>query len=362
MRKWITHWEIWLETILAATILMVVYIILHNMGPIWHGMLHFLSVVRPFFIGFTIAYVLNAPSSKLERGFRRLGLSFAKVPSVIISYLLALGLLTLFLGVLLPILVVNAWDFLTQLPLYLEPVVKDLGGNEAILSSLVVTLKDMVSDLASIQEVVSRLGILGEYALVMTSGLFDVFIGMVISIYMLVSKNALIKFWDRILELLFKPKQLRLMKDFVHQANRIFYTFIVCKLIAGTLLGTLSGVVLYFLGVEYALMLGLVIGICNLIPYLGAVVSFSLTVVISFFSGGPMMALLAGVFLMLLQQVDDNIIQPRLVGEALDLNPIMVIFAITIGGAYFGMVGMLISVPLAAIIKVFVSRWLGLDN
>jgi len=362
MRKWITHWEIWVETIVAAVILMAVYLIFQNLAPIWHGMLHFMGVVRPFFIGFAIAYVLNAPSSKLESMFRSLRMPFAKVISVLITYLLALALLGLVAGVLLPIWVMNAWDFLTQLPLYLNPLLANLGGNEAVASSLMETLKEWVGDLTSLQEVFSRLGILGEYALIMTSGLFDAFIGMVISIYMLVSKNSLIRFWNRILELVFKPSQLRALKDFVHQANHIFYTFIVCKLIAGTILGTLSGLVFYFLGVRYALMLALVVGICNLVPYIGAMVSFTLTVVIAFFSGGPMMALLAGVFLMLLQQVDDNFIQPRLVGEALDLNPIMIIFAITIGGAYFGISGMLLSVPLAAIIKVFVGRALGLDK
>ncbi|MCL1948884.1 MAG: AI-2E family transporter [Turicibacter sp.] len=360
MRKWIAHWEIWLETVLAAILLLAIYLLFQHLGPLWAGILHFLGVIRPFLIGFAIAYILNIPARSLQKRFRKMGEKAANFLSVLLSYLFALGVVGLFLGVVLPVLALNLWDFATQLPQYADRVLFSLGGSQAVVDYFNEAVFDLVGNLSSLQDLFSSLGsgltsTLG-YARSMTSGVFDAFLGIVISIYMLLYKQQLLKFLDRAFGLCFRGKTYDGLKICFHQSNEIFYKFIVCKLIAGTLLGTLSGIVLSLLGVNYALMLALVIGLCNLVPYLGAICSFTLTVLISFFTGGPMMALLSGVFLLLLQQLDDTIIQPRLVGEALDLNPIMIIFAITVGGAYFGMAGMLLAVPMMAIAKVLVAK------
>lgn len=360
MRKWIAHWEIWLETVIAALLLIGVFMLFSNMGPIWREILRFFRVVRPFMIGFAIAYLLDAPSKKLEGMFQKWGRGFARLFAVLLSYLGAFAAIGLFLVVVLPVLAENMGEFAAQMPAYLDFLLSNFGGDQSLASYFRETLLEIIGDMDSLQELFTRVGIgltsIGGYALIISSGLFDLFLGLVISLYMLLYKGELLGFLSRMAHLVFKERKLYALKHYFHQSNAIFYKFIVVKLLAGTILGTLSGVVLSLLGVNYAIMLGLIIGICNLIPYLGSICSFILTVLIAFFSGGPMTALLAGVFLLLLQQVDDTIIQPRFVGGALNLNPIMIIFAITIGGAYFGIGGMLLSVPLTAIIKLFLNR------
>ena len=107
-----------------------------------------------------------------------------------------------------------------------------------------------------------------------------------------------------------------------------------------------------------AVTLGILLGICNMIPYFGSIFASIVAGVITLFTGGVTQAITVLLVLLILQQIDGNIIGPRIMGDALNVNPILIIVSITIGGAYFGVLGMFLAVPVAAIIKIIVSEWL----
>ena len=114
------------------------------------------------------------------------------------------------------------------------------------------------------------------------------------------------------------------------------------------------------LGVKYAVLLGVLIGISNLIPYLGAIVGVTITVIITIFTGGIGQAIWLAIVVIILQQIDANIINPKILGDTLEISPILVIFSVTFAGAYFGILGMFLAVPIATIIKLGIEDYLEL--
>ena len=116
------------------------------------------------------------------------------------------------------------------------------------------------------------------------------------------------------------------------------------------------------MNVKYAVLLGLMIGVFNIIPYFGAIVASGIAIVITIFTGGFGQALIMAIVVIVLQQIDANVINPKIVGSSLKLSPILIIFAVTIGGAYFGILGMFLSVPIVAIIKILVLDYIELKS
>ena len=112
------------------------------------------------------------------------------------------------------------------------------------------------------------------------------------------------------------------------------------------------------MGVEYAFLLGIGIGILNIIPYFGAIIGVIIAAIITIFTGGINQAIWLAIVATIIQQLDANIINPRIVGNALKLSPILVISSVTIGGAYFNVLGMFLAVPVVAVIKLLVNDYL----
>ena len=104
------------------------------------------------------------------------------------------------------------------------------------------------------------------------------------------------------------------------------------------------------------------IGLFNIIPYFGAILAVIIAIIITIFSGGFVQAIWLGIIVIALQQIDANIINPRILGTSLNLSPILVIFAVTIGGAYFGMLGMFLGVPVMAFLKLLIEDFIDYRN
>ena len=117
-------------------------------------------------------------------------------------------------------------------------------------------------------------------------------------------------------------------------------------------------IVLSVMGVKYAVLLGFLIGIFNLIPYFGAIIGVTLATLITIFTGGITQAIWVLVVLIILQQIDANIINPKIVGDALEISRILIIFSVTVGGAYFGVLGMFLGVPVVSVIKMMLDDYI----
>ncbi len=112
------------------------------------------------------------------------------------------------------------------------------------------------------------------------------------------------------------------------------------------------------LGVKYAVLLGFMIGLFNLIPYLGAIVAVVIAIIITLLTGGVSQAIWMGIVVIIIQQIDANIINPKITGTSLKISPILIIFSVTVIGAYFGVMGMFLAVPIVAVIKLMLNDYI----
>ena len=110
--------------------------------------------------------------------------------------------------------------------------------------------------------------------------------------------------------------------------------------------------------VKYAILLGVLIGVFNLIPYFGAIVAVIIVALITVLTGGWRQALIMTLIIIIVQQIDANIINPRITGSKLHVSPLLIIFAVTVGGAYFGVIGMFLAVPTAVLIKLMLEDYI----
>ena len=141
-------------------------------------------------------------------------------------------------------------------------------------------------------------------------------------------------------------------------SNSIFFTFVTSQIIDAFIVGIVTSIVMSLMNVKYAVLLGFIIGLFNVIPYFGAIVAVVIAAVITIFTEGISTALWMTLIIIVVQQIDANIINPRILGTSLNLSPILVIFSVTCGGAYFGPIGMFLAVPVAAVLKILIDDYI----
>ena len=112
------------------------------------------------------------------------------------------------------------------------------------------------------------------------------------------------------------------------------------------------------IGVKYAVLLGFTIGLFNMIPYFGAIIAVAISALITLITGGVSQTIVMLIVVVILQQIDANIINPKIIGDSLKISPLIVIISVTIGGAYFGVIGMFLAVPIAAVFKILVNDYI----
>lgn len=156
----------------------------------------------------------------------------------------------------------------------------------------------------------------------------------------------------------FKEKTYKSIGKYFNSSNSIFFKFLSSQILDAFIVGILTAIAMSILGVKYAILLGFFIGLSNLIPYFGAIVGVGISIIITIFTGGIGKAIWMAIIVIILQQIDANIINPKIVGNSLKVSPLLVIFAVTIGGAYFGILGMFLAVPIFAIIKVIIEDYI----
>lgn len=148
------------------------------------------------------------------------------------------------------------------------------------------------------------------------------------------------------------------MEGYMDRTNNIFFKFISSQLLDAIIVGILVTIAMSIIGVKYAVLLGFMIGLFNIIPYFGAIIAVAISVIITIITGGLSQALIMAVVVIILSQIDSNIINPKIIGNSLEISPLLVIFAVTVGGAYFGVLGMFLAVPVVAVLKILINDYL----
>ncbi len=363
--KFFQKYAKWISAFIFACAVIFVYKAFDNLTNILSVIGTVLGALKPFFIAFIIAYILNMPAIRINRLLKKVKRpAIAKHSyglSVLITYLLALLVLIVLFAAILPALYSNVVEIYQNLPSYVRAV-ENYINNIEILKKLNIIGENGIDIYSEIFGYLRGVDIMqfGRYAyglLSVTSGVFDGVVALIASIYMLIDKDRLINLFSRGLHIVFKLDTAENIVSHAVKINTIFVNYIYSRFICGAITGCLCGIALSILKVKYALLLAILIALLDMIPYFGSIISCIISIFVALVTGGIWKAIWAAVILLVLQQIDGNVLGPKIMGDSLEIRPFWIIFAVSVGGGLFGFWGMLISVPIVAAIKVTVMEY-----
>lgn len=367
VKKNISKWMYWF---LLGVSVILVYKILDNFIAIGETIGKFFNVIAPFLSGMLLAYLLYIPESRIEKIFSKSKKKFfkkrARSISVLLTYILTILVIILVVNVIFPIITDSIIELVNNFQGYWNSAINRLNSlpEDSFLKSQIVA--DVVK---SVGEAIQSINLM-EYlnpnkittyvksVLGVASGIFDIFVTIVVSVYILLQRGQIINFFKKLGLAMFDKKACDKIGKYVDSTNRIFFKFISSQLLDAIIVGILVTFAMTIIGVEYAVLLGFMIGLFNIIPYFGAIVAVVISVIITIITGGLSQAIIMAIVVIILQQIDSNIINPKIIGNSLEISPLLVIFAVTVGGAYFGVLGMFLAVPIIAVLKIVVNDFI----
>ncbi len=329
-----------------------------------------LSLLFPFILGFAIAFVLNTPMMMIEK---RVSLVTSRLPwlkrfnrivSLVLSYIFLFGMIWLVLFLLIPdlvhtfeVLVINSQNFFTE---FIEHLNMDpLKASEWIawIDAIQIDWQGLINDLRSMLSmgastvITSTIGV----AMSIVSGLIEVFLGFVFSIYLLLQKEKLCYQCKQVAYAYLSQKHANMLVDIVELSNKAFSNFLSGQCVEALILGTMFFVTMSIFKFPYVLIISVFISFTALIPvfgaFIGCIVGILLICTVSISQ-----AFWFIVLFLVLQQIEENFIYPRVVGNSVGLPSIWVLVAVTLGGSMMGILGMLIFIPIFSVLYTLFKR------
>lgn len=337
----------------------VLYLALSNLNIFLSGFKTLIGVMSPFIVGIVIAFVLDGVVETFIKRvytplFKRSAslLKAAKPCAILTTYVLLFAGIGLLIGFVVPQLGTSIATLSESIPGYVTAlsgwayeIMDVLKLDQNIWAQINIWLKQLAQTVLNF--VPSLIGMIPQvYDVVMTigGGVFNFGIGIFISIYILADKSRLMSQMKRIYRA-FLPR--RISRHIGNAANIAYHTFrsyVAGQLLDAMIVGTLATIGLSVFGFPYAMLIGVMMGVTNVIPFfgpfIGAIPSFFIIFMVS-----PVQSLWYILFVVVLQQLDGNVIVPRIVGSSIGLPPLWVLFAVMVGGGIFGIVGMLVGMP-----------------
>ncbi|GLC32604.1 AI-2E family transporter [Clostridium omnivorum] len=347
--------------LIIITYTVVLYMALNHFGAITGSLGALFKIVIPFIYGLAIAYVLNIPyeffrnkvfytiekrTKKPIKGLNPLSLVCTYV-SVLIAFALIIWFIIPQLGSSVNLLIQNIPSYLASLETLVNKLMTDLNLTSLLGAQTNNTWTDILQKSATMLSSILQ-GVL-NYVLGLTSSIYNWLIGIIFSIYMLIGKETLLRQLKRVMNAFLPKKWVDIIMDVSGRTNYIFNGFIRGSLNDSIVVGILCFLGMNILGIPYAMLVSVIQTLTNLIPVFGPIIgAVPSTFIILMIN--PVKALVFVIFIIVLQQIDGNIIQPRIVGNTIGLPGIWVLLAIVVGSGLFGIVGLIIGVPVVAVI------------
>ena len=329
------------------------------------------SVIMPFTIALVIAFVLNRPYKLIRYRFytpllQKAGLSEQKAGSIsgVLSILSVYFLLLFIVGKLvssvIPELIVsmetfssNMDDYLSDMTTLISRISTQLQLDSEIARLLNTYWQDL---LAGIYRTLNTLlPALVDFSMGAATSIYNVFSGLIISIYLLTGKDKLIRTFKKILYAFLPDRWADYIMHVGHVANRSFGGFLTGQIIDSAIVGLLCFLGMSVMNMPYAMLSSVIVGVTNIIPYFGPIIGAIPGVVLLLLSN-PIKAMLFIVLIVCIQQLDGNIMAPRIVGSSIGVSGVWVLFSIIVGGSLFGIPGMVAGLPAFSVIYVLVRE------
>ncbi len=319
-----------------------------------------MGVFQPFIIGFIIAYLLNFILKFYEdkvfkfKGFNKIKKSSMRGLGISLSYITAGVIFYIFMQFVLPQLVESIQGLVNDIPKYireLAPIVNDYLQQMDIEPEYMALINDKLAELTNLllQLLTNLLPIFGGIVMTFASSVWNIILGIIISIYLLIDKENFFALGKKVVTSLFDEKHTSIILDLANRTNLTFGKFIGGKIVDSAIIGVLTFIILAIFKMPYALLISVIIGITNIIPFFGPFIGAIPSAIIILFVS-PIQAVWFLVIILVIQQVDGNIIGPKILGDSIGISAFWILFSILVAGKLFGLVGMIIGVPMFALI------------
>ncbi len=324
------------------------------------NLLHYtMKMLAPFFWALAIAYVVNIAMENIEKKFHlKRGLSLT------IALVLVIAVLALFFVFVIPMLVSTVPDLLSDSTSYYKNFMK--WYNSSIATEIDALSKETGVDIdgaitGKMQEILKFItgllqrfvSALGSIIYSITTGLIEFFIGLVMAIYVLSDKEDFFAKTRKLFTAYFGEKFTNKAADVLKDTDIIFGNYLVAKSLDSFIVALIALVGFKLIGLQYWFLFAIIIGVTNMIPYFGPIIGAVPVLVITLFIS-PMQALWAAIFVFGLQQLDGNVIGPKIVDERVGLPALWGVVSVSVGGTLFGFMGMLLGTPVFAVLRKIV--------
>lgn len=341
-----------------------------------------MGILQPIIMGFVIAYLTNPimmflekhlltflqPRMKSEKKAKKTARTLGTVGALLFFVLM----IFLLLDMMIPELIKSVQNLVTSLPkeandfvAWIQDVLSGDSKLAELLGTGVFSMTDYVENLIQgefLPMVNKYFSSITTGVITITTGVFGVLrvffnfvVGLVIAIYLLLGKETFIGQGKKMVYTLFSPKQGNRVIHVVRVTDKMFGGFISGKILDSAIIGVICYIGLVIMGIPYSLLVAVIVGVTNVVPffgpYVGAAPSFVLIALAE-----PVKGLYFLIFIVVLQQIDGNIIGPKILGESTGLSSFWVVFAILVGGGLFGFLGMLLGVPAFAVIYYLIRE------
>jgi len=320
----------------------------------------YISTLQPIIIGFVMAYIFNFILELYEDNIiyrltdKRKNKKSYRIIAIILTYVTVFLLLYLFLNFVLPQLISSIVGLANDIPHYvtnisreITDIVSQLNIEQEYYNFILEKWNEFVNYI--LEFATDLIPKLGNFAKNILSSIWNIVLGLIVSIYLLIDKEKFLALGRKVVNATFTKETADRIMRLMRRSDHIFGRFLSGKILDSFIVGILTFIILSIFKMPYTTLISFIIGITNIIPFfgpfIGAVPSFFIIVFVS-----PVKALWFLLIILVIQQIDGNIIGPKILGDSLGISAFWILFSLLVAGKILGFVGLIIGVPLFVLI------------
>lgn len=342
-------------------------LIVNNVSVVAGFITKFMDIISPFVVGAALAFILNIPMNFFENKFskitfkkgKKLNKNLVRIISLLLAIIVIGFIITLIVNLILPeivnvikLLIENSPKYMTEIKKFAVDITENMPSIRETIQNIDISNEKFQDQAKTILTNVLTFSV--SFAGNFVGSIINAIVSLVFSIYILTGKDKLKEQSKRFLHAYLNKEKAESIIEIGRTARRIFKNFITGQCLEATILGALSIIGMFIFDIPYAVPIGVLIGVTALIPIVGAFIGIAIGAVL-ILSVEPVKVLTFIVFILILQQIEGNLIYPKVVGDSVGLPGIWVLVAVAVGGDLFGLIGMLLGLPVASVIYTLVK-------
>lgn len=342
------------------------------------------SIFTPFIYGFIMAYLLYKPIRFIEKkilafNFFKKHIKISRLLAIFLVYCIVILSLYFFINSMIPKLIDSLKTLVDKAPQIVDNTQDNITRftkNNAVLSNIMGDAQNSIENIElkeTIQKFIfdkfddkgmllNNIFIIGFEKIMMVSSWFiQIILSVFIGIYVLLDKEILWRQFSKFFKIILGKNMYKRTVKLLQISDEVFYKFFTGKIICSVILGIVCFIGLLLIRINHPMLISFIIGITNMVPFFGPILGVVPGVLITLLYD-PIKAVWLIILVIIIQQIEENIIAPKIIGNIIGLSPFWIICAIILGGEIFGIIGMFIAVPIFAILRIFIIEWINVHD